>query len=125
MKPDNKFLTIERLAKYLQSQHQPLRLEAVRSLAQQTNPKRFELLAEVAQDDSQSDEVRAEAIVGLAGAAEQNRGLLEKLAASNHDVLRHEAERALRLAGMRPATAEAKPQAADIAGWKAKFSAAG
>jgi putative heme-binding domain-containing protein len=40
-------------------------------------------------------------------------------------VLRHEAERTLRLAGMRPATAEAKPQAADIAGWKTKLSAPG
>jgi putative heme-binding domain-containing protein len=125
MTPDHKYLTVSRLGKYLQSTSGALRLEAVRTLALQSNSKRFKLLAEVAQDDSQSDEVRAEAIVGLAGAAEQNRGLLEKLAADDHDVLRNEAERGLRLAGMRPATVDAKPQAADIAAWKEKLSAAG
>ena len=78
----------------MQSKHQPLRLEAVRSLAQQTNPKRFDLLTSVAKDDLQSDELRAEAIVGLSAAGAQNRGLLESLATSEHADLRREAAQA-------------------------------
>ena len=125
MTPDHKYLTVTRLGKYLQSPSLPLRLEAVRTLALQSNPKRFKLLADVARDDSQSNELRAEAIVGLAGAAEVNRDLLEKLAGSKHDVVRSEAERALRLAGLRAASADVKPQAADIVAWKEKLSAPG
>jgi putative heme-binding domain-containing protein len=117
LKPDNKFLTIERVSEYLQAKYQPLQLEAVRSLAQQTNPKRFELLASLAKDDSQSDEVRAEAIVGLSAAAEQHRDLLEKLATSRRAAPCQEAERVLRLTGLHPAAAEAKPAAGDIAAW--------
>jgi hypothetical protein len=45
LKPDNKFLTADRMREYLQSKYLPFRLEAVRSLAAQSNPKRFELLA--------------------------------------------------------------------------------
>ncbi len=125
VKPDNKFLTLERVSEYLQSRHQPLRLEAVRSLAQQTSPKRFDLLASVAKDDLQSDELRAEAIVGLSAAAEKNHGLLEALATDKDAVLRREAERALRLAGLHPALAEDKPPANDIAAWKDLLSKPG
>jgi len=124
LKPDNKFLTSERLQAYLRSNHQPLRLEATRLLAQQSSDKRFELLAAVAQDNSQSEDVRAEAIVGLA-AAEKNRGLLETLAASDRTVLRAEAERALRLAGMRPAPAETKPPADDLSAWDKRLATTG
>jgi putative heme-binding domain-containing protein len=125
MTPDHKYLTAARLGKYLQSTSAALGLEAVRTLAQQSDPRRLKLLAEVSQDGSQSDEVRAEAIIGLAGAAEQNRDLLEKLAASDHDVLRREAARALRLTGLRSATADAKPQANDIDAWKKLLSSSG
>jgi putative heme-binding domain-containing protein len=87
------------------------------------------LLASVTKDESQSDEVRAEAVVGLAAAAEQNRGLLETLATNKIDVLRREAERALRLAGLHSnihsKSEDAKPQASDIAGWKGKLSVPG
>jgi putative membrane-bound dehydrogenase-like protein len=125
MTPDHRYLTVTRLGKWLQSPSASLRLEAIRTLALQSSPKRFKLLADVAQDESQSDAVRAEAIVGLAAATKENRDLLEKLARSNHDVLRREAERALRLAGLRAAGSDAKPQAADIAGWREKLNAAG
>ncbi len=118
VKPDNKFLTIERLSNYLQSKYEPLRLEAVRTLAEQSSGERFALLLEVAQDESQSNEVRAEAIVGLAGDPSVNRGVLEQLAASNHRVLRQEAERMLRLSGLQPAPMENKPAADELDKWK-------
>jgi putative membrane-bound dehydrogenase-like protein len=117
LKPDNKFLTADRLRDYLQSKESGIRLEAVRSLAQQSTSKRFELLAAVAKDGTQQDNVRAEAIVGLSAAADKNRDLLEGLTKSKSPALRLEATRALRLAGLRPAAAESKPPADDIAAW--------
>lgn len=117
LKPDNKFLTADRMREYLQSKYLPFRLEGVRSLAAQSNPKRFELLAEVARDDSQSNEVRAEAIVGLSAAAEQNRELLEKLAGDKRGSQSRDATRALRLAKLKKVEGEAKPQADDVGGW--------
>jgi putative heme-binding domain-containing protein len=125
MTPDHRYLTARRMTIWLASPSSALRLEAIRTLALQSNPKRFSLLAEVVQDDAQSDEVRAVAIVGLSAAVGENRDLLEKLATSDHQILRREAARVLRLAGMRPATADAKPPAADIAGWKAALSTPG
>jgi putative membrane-bound dehydrogenase-like protein len=117
LKPDNKFLTNERLGAYLEAKYQPLRLQAVRVLAQQSSGERFGQLAAIAQNSSQADEVRAEAIVGLTAAAQKYRELLEKLTASDRIVLRREAERMLRLAGLRPAVTEAKPPAVDLAKW--------
>jgi len=117
LKPDNKFLTVERLRGYLRSKHTPLQLEAVRSLAAQTNRKRIGLLAEVARDESRTDEVRAEAVVGLSASAGTNRELLVKLAGDKRNVVSREAKRAVRLAGLVEVGAEAKPQAEDVAGW--------
>jgi putative heme-binding domain-containing protein len=125
VKPDNKFLTIGRLREYLQAKYLPLRMEAVRSLAQQANPQRFGLLGSMAEDESQTDDLRAEAIVGLSGAAQQNRDLLEKLARSNRAVLRQAAEQSLRLAGLRPVMAEAKPPADDLAAWQSALNSHG
>jgi putative membrane-bound dehydrogenase-like protein len=123
--PDNKYLTAERLEEYLRSEYQPLRLEAIRTLALQTNPKRFDVLAAVAKDGTQTEEIRAEAIAGLSAAAEQHREVLEELAASKNTLIDREAERALRLGGVHPPSSEAKPPAADIAAWRAKLSGAG
>lgn len=117
LNPDNKFLTIDRLREYLKSKSEPLRLEAVRTLAQQSNENRFELLVTVAQDESQPDDVRAEAVTGLAAAAEKQRAILGKLSTSDHQVVRHEAERALRLAGIQPPPNEQKPPADDQTAW--------
>jgi putative membrane-bound dehydrogenase-like protein len=119
LSPDDKFLTDEKLREYLQSNFQPLRLEAVRALAQQTNPDRFSMLGEVARNSGQSDAIRAEAITGLAGAADQYRDLLEQFAGdTKSEVLQREAARALRLAHLAPAPVEDKPAATDLAAWK-------
>jgi putative membrane-bound dehydrogenase-like protein len=119
LSPDHRFLTSDRLRKYVQSAHLPTRIEAVRSLAQQSKIERFPLLAQVAGDEAQDVEVRAEAIVGLAADAKQHRPLLEQLAASDVQVLRDEGQRALRLCGLQQAPAEQKPAAQDFAAWNA------
>ncbi|HVT27790.1 MAG TPA: hypothetical protein VHE81_07215, partial [Lacipirellulaceae bacterium] len=114
LSPDNKFLTIDRLKTYLQSKNQQLRLEAVRTLVEETSPMRAHLLAEVAGDDRQSDEVRATAISGLGAFIDQHAvgAVLEAMRDSKDDILCREAKRTLRLArgnsvsGYRPAPSE-------------------
>jgi putative membrane-bound dehydrogenase-like protein len=116
--PDDKFLTLDQLQTYLDGDDQPLRLEAVRVLAQQTNPDRFAFLAKLAESTNQSDVIRADAISGLAAAAEANRDLLTNLAAdANRPAVQHEAARVLRLAHLASPQAEAKPAANDLAAW--------
>jgi putative membrane-bound dehydrogenase-like protein len=125
VRPDVKFLTHDRLRGYLKSEHRPLRLEAVRSLQQRTSPKRFAMLAEIAGDESQDEELRAEAVVGLAADAASHRDLLEKLAAGEQPSLQHEARRVLRLSGVIQTLEEAKPQAANLARWNKVLSEPG
>jgi putative membrane-bound dehydrogenase-like protein len=115
--PRDKFLTTDRLAGYLQDEHEPLRLEAIRTLAEQTNPERFGLLESTARDTAQSDAVRVEALVGLAAAADRAREVLEGFAADENPTLRNEAERQLRLAQLRPVPVESKPPVDDLAAW--------
>jgi putative membrane-bound dehydrogenase-like protein len=123
LSPDHKFLTLDQLKEYLQSEH--LALEAVRSLAQQSNPERFKTLAEVAGDERQNVDVRVEAIVGLAAAAGDYRDLLNRLTASREPTLRGEAERVLRIAGSRPVIDEAKPPANRLDKWNSLLSKPG
>jgi hypothetical protein len=117
LSPDHHQLTLDQLRGYLRADHAPMRLEAVRSLAAQTNPERFALLAEVVGDAAQSDEVRAEAIVGLAPAAADYRELIEEFAAGDVEVLSHEADRVLRLTQFRPKPQESLPPADQLAEW--------
>lgn len=117
LKPSDKFLTLARLQGYLDSNNAALQMEAVRTLAQQSSPQGRQILAKIAGDEKLGDDLRAEAIVGLAADAAQNRRLLEKLAASNRITLKNEAIRSLRLVGLRNPPPEIKPQAENVAAW--------
>ncbi|MEX2092000.1 MAG: PVC-type heme-binding CxxCH protein [Pirellulales bacterium] len=117
--PDNKYLSLDQLRDFLQQDYEPLRLAAVRTLTQQSNPERFDLLAAIARDAKASDAVRAEAIAGLAAAAERHRDVLDEFAAGANPTLAREAARTLRLAGLRPAISEIKPPADDLFAWNA------
>jgi len=117
LSPDDKFLTLDRLRSFLQQSYEPLRLEAVRTLTQQSNPERFDLLAATARDAKASDSVRAEAIAGLAAAAGQHRDVLEEFASGTNPMLARDAKRTLRLSGLWPAVVEKKPLAEDLAAW--------
>ena len=122
LSPDHDFLSLERLRGYLQSKHEPLRLEALRSLSQRSDPQRMELLAEVAGDQSNSNAIRAEAAAGLAVDAKNYRKLLSELAKGPHATFRREAERSLRIAGLSPAVDEEKPASDDLVEWTALLS---
>jgi putative heme-binding domain-containing protein len=117
LSPDSKYLTIERLKRYLASEHRPLRLAAVRSLSQRTKNDRFHLLATIADEEAEDEEIRAEAIMGLSAAARDQMERLEKLAQADNEKISREAERALRLSGLRPIQSERKPAATDLTAW--------
>jgi putative heme-binding domain-containing protein len=117
LSPDSKFLTVDRLKEYLQSDHRPMRLAAVRSISQRTNADRFELLERAATDEAADAEIRAEAILGLSAAPQEHKDVLETLARNDSEKLVSEAERALRLSGLRPVAAEDKPPADDFSAW--------
>jgi putative membrane-bound dehydrogenase-like protein len=123
LSPDNKFLSLKRLRGYLQSEHQPLRLEAVRTLAQRSDSNRLAVLAEIAGDRLKDAEVRAEAIVGLP--AEAHRELLERLAGDDMAAVQSEARRILSLAGTSPTASELKPPADDLESWNRLLSESG
>ena len=118
MSPGYKYLTLERLREYLQSEYEPLRLEAVRTLALREDDKRFSLLVDVANDESQSDAIRAEALVGLSAVAVRYRSLFERFADSDNRVLQREALRVLRLTSQSVPVAKEKPMAGDLAAWQ-------
>jgi putative membrane-bound dehydrogenase-like protein len=117
LSPNNKFLSLERLREYLKSEHAPLQLETVRTLSQQSEPKRLALLAEIARDESQAEEIRAEAVVGLASDAKEHHDLLEQLAKDDVPTVQAEARRVLRLAGTSPTSSGLKPAADDLEAW--------
>jgi putative membrane-bound dehydrogenase-like protein len=125
VRPNIEFLTHDRLREWMKSDHQPLRVEAVRTLQQRTNPKRLPILAEVAGEDSYDDEMRAEAIVGLAADAQTHQPLLEKLANDDNAIIKREASRVLRLTALQPVTEESKPAADDTEAWTRFLSVPG
>ena len=90
-----KGLTLEMLEELLAVNDAELSLEAVRTLS--GNPiVSQKILAQLAADPKQDSVLRAEAIAGLAPLAEQQVGLMLKLADSPDQVVREEALRCLR-----------------------------
>ena len=123
--PDNKFLTSEKLGEYLKSGDEQLRIEAVRTLGQQSSSDRFSLLIKVAQDESQSVDIRAEAIAGLSAAPDQFLHELVELASDKQPAINREARCALRLRVATGAAEESRPAAADIGSWSKLVAAPG
>ncbi len=92
--PDHKQLTSDLLRSFAASDDEVLRLEAVRTLAARR------AAAEIAADETQSPELRAEAILGV-----DDTALLQKLAKSDNVMIQDEAKRALRFSdGFTPST---------------------
>ena len=113
-------LSVELLQELMSVGDELLSLEAVRTLAGNPVPGQH-VLAQVAADQQRSDQLRAEAITGLAAVSADHLELLLKLAQSNHRSVRDEALRALRGAELTDAhrdilrkVADAYPSSADL-----------
>ncbi len=96
LRGDHPALTMDRLQRLLANASEDVRIEAVRSLCQSPNPKRFDVLTKLAEDSHASVALRAEAIAGLADDAVAKRDRLLALASSEQSALRNEALRSLR-----------------------------
>ncbi|HYO25767.1 MAG TPA: PVC-type heme-binding CxxCH protein [Lacipirellulaceae bacterium] len=117
--PDHKWLSRERLLGFLQSDAAVLRREALRTIAMQTGPERFALLAEIAGDPRFDSEMRADAVAGLAADVSHHEALLAKLAGDRDAVVAGEAARVLRLSRPLRNSAEPLPAASDLEAWTA------
>ena len=120
--PNHKQLTIDAVKRFLASDHLPLRAEAIRTLAAQSNSERLPLLASIAQDPSQPDGLRADAVAGLAADAAGHIELLKQLADEGPAATRDEARRILRLTNLQTTATDSKPPADDIEAWLAVLS---
>ena len=104
LSPDDQKLTLKELREFLGSDSVPLRLAAIRSLADRSNSDRFPVLEEVLRDSSQPVEIRAEALVGLAAKFDKYHNLFETFTDGEEPLLQGEAKRILRLNGLGPYT---------------------
>ena len=93
----HKQLTVPLLRELFAAGDPVLSQEVVRTLVARNADDARAVLAEIAADESQKTEVRADAIVGLASSTKaEEQALLVKLAAGKESSLRDEARRALR-----------------------------
>ncbi|MEO1617614.1 MAG: PVC-type heme-binding CxxCH protein [Planctomycetota bacterium] len=117
VKVDHPRLTVANLALLAKSRDQSVRLEAVRSVALHADADRAAVLAKIAADKSLDDNLRADAIAGLASVAKGQEKLLETLSASSSPVISQEANRARIAAGLAERQVETKPKEDQIEDW--------
>jgi putative heme-binding domain-containing protein len=106
LRPDHPALQLERLTELqaAAANDQLLAIEVVRTLRERPEPERLPMLCSIAGDETRWEQLRAEAIMGLAPDDAPCRELLWKLAAAANVPLRDEALRAL--AGSVPSESE-------------------
>jgi putative membrane-bound dehydrogenase-like protein len=95
LRPDYPKLSRERWEELLANDDAELKLEAVRSLRGSRLGDRAARLMKLAEDTSQSDELRGEAIIGLDAADEKQRVVLVSLATGGEGAVQSDARRAL------------------------------
>jgi len=93
--PDAKGLMLDDLIDLTRHADTELRLEAIRTLANHPDARRDTTLVELATNDGQSEEIRAEALAGLAAMAESHIELLLNFASGDDARLRDESLRSL------------------------------
>jgi putative heme-binding domain-containing protein len=115
--PAHRYLTIDHLRKFASSDQAALQREAVRSAALRSSEDKYPLLASLAGDEELAVTIRADAVMGLAGKSGEYRGVLERLAESDHGELAAEARRGLRSRQGDTPGDSGKPSAKDVDGW--------
>jgi putative membrane-bound dehydrogenase-like protein len=123
--PDHEWLTVERLREFMAADAEDLQREAVRTLAMQSRPERFAVLAEMAGDATRDAGLRADAVAGLAADFANQEMLLTTLAEGDEATVAREAARVLRLNRKRVEAAEDVPAATDLEAWNALLAAGG
>jgi putative heme-binding domain-containing protein len=116
---DHKRLTVDVLASLSQSENTAIQREAVRSLTLHPNAAKASVLANLANDKSLDESLRADAIAGLASAAADHADLLTLLAQSKNSTVSAEASRALLAASLAKRDLTDKPPVTDLDAWQA------
>jgi putative membrane-bound dehydrogenase-like protein len=93
--PTHPRLTVDLLGKWLHQADPALRLEAARALSEHPSPKKWPVLLAAARDARLGEAVRAQAVLGLAGRAQEQLDELLRIAQGDSSALRAEALRAL------------------------------
>jgi putative membrane-bound dehydrogenase-like protein len=93
--PTHPKLTLDLLGKLLDLSQADLQLEAARALCEYPKPERFALLLKSATDSKLGNDVRAQAVLGLAEQAAKYKDELIQIATADNAILRDEALRAL------------------------------
>lgn len=93
--PKHRSLKTELLKSLVDSSNPRLRVEAVRTLADQLSEGQLEPLEVIAGDSKADEETRAAAVAGLASQADKHRELLLRIAEGQNASLRNEALRSL------------------------------
>ncbi len=117
--PDDVAISDETLHELVSASDGPLKREAVRSLVLSTRPNRFQYLIPVAGDEGLPDQLRADALMGMAGDA----GFLEPLA-RQPGVVGDAARTGLRVRDGRPIQSH-QPSAEDIDSWMTRVGVGG
>ena len=112
-------LTVELLAEMLDAGDEVLELEAIRTLAGNPVPA-SKVLGRIAKNEKRPEQARAEAVVGLAAQPKKNDKTLKALAKDSNELVREEAERALRAA---PEVEGERPALTDTEAWLARLDA--
>src|SRR5581483_9363968 len=110
--PTHPKLTLDLLGKLLAQDDTALRLEAVRTLAEHRDPKRGQLLLDVARNEKLPEAVRAQALLGLSERSQELLDDLLRFAEADSAALRDEALRALVETKLTPAQQERLGQVA-------------
>jgi putative membrane-bound dehydrogenase-like protein len=105
-------LTLDLLTQLLNQPETALQLEAARALSENPKPERFAFLQKAAENTQLGDDVRAQAILGLAHQSDQNRDQLVRWAMGKNPILRDEALRGL---VQNPLTSDQNQQLKDLA----------
>ena len=117
VKVDHPKLTVAALAPLTKSKHQDIQREAVHSLVIHADPSRAEVLSEIAADESLDENIRADAIAGLASVGSDHEELLNTLSSDSNKVISKEANRTRVAAGFAKRHVEAKPKPDQVELW--------
>jgi putative membrane-bound dehydrogenase-like protein len=90
LRPSHPALTLDRLRRFVTGHDAGVAIEAARTLSQSSSPARFAVLSKLALDRNASPALRAEAIVGLADDAVNQRETLLTLASGEQAELRRD-----------------------------------
>ncbi len=117
--PTFKKLKVEHLAKLVTHEDPQVSLEAVRTLANHPDAKRFDHLIQIANHEKQPQENRAAAITGMAEGLPETETALMAFATGKAGVLRDEAARSL--AGVKPelrGEIPSRPDVNNLSAWR-------